>query len=149
MESINELDNIIENNNLCGEPVKIIIQENIKNKGTGAGGMNTTYYGKKFEEKTNNQIRLINNGYITNNFTKKSKEKYNFYLSKTFEDKTVIFVLQNGLKSVNDFLKKKLISNNNKYIILNTIFNENNIVVLFGDDENYFETFDIWFNNSL
>jgi hypothetical protein len=220
MESINELDNIIENNNLCGEPVKIIIQENIKNKGTGAGGMNTTYYGKKFEEKTNNQIRLINNGYITNNFTKKSKEKYNFYLSKTFEDKTVIFVLQNGLKKymknkynielyrcpdeayiieynnkkvikilekkeqhvdgsvetklwsspslkreyelvlgndfevhyglcVNDFLKKKLISNNNKYIILNTIFNENNIVVLFGDDENYFETFDIWFNNSL
>jgi len=46
---------------------------------------------------------------------------------------------------VNEFLKKKLISNNKKY----TILNENNIVVLFGDDENYFETLDNWFNNSL
>ena len=26
----------------------------IINKGTGAGGANTNYYGKKFEEKTNN-----------------------------------------------------------------------------------------------
>jgi hypothetical protein len=50
---------------------------------------------------------------------------------------------------VSDFLKKKLTSNEKKYTTLNTIFNETNIVVLFGDDENYFETFDIWFNNSL
>jgi hypothetical protein len=68
------------------------------NKGTGAGGANTNYYGKKFEEKTNNQIRLLNDGYIKNSFTKKSKKKYDYYLSKTFEDKTIIFVLQNGLK---------------------------------------------------
>jgi len=26
---------------------------------------------------------------------------------------------------------------------------ENNIDVLFGDDDNYFETLDIWLNNSL
>jgi len=32
---------------------------------------------------------------------------------------------------------------------LNTILNENNIKVLFGDDDNYFETFDLWINNSL
>ena len=52
---------------------------------------------------------------------------------------------------VSEFLKNKLISNEKKkkYIILNTIFNETNIAVLFGDDENYFETFDTWFNNSL
>ena len=31
----------------------------ITNKGTGAGGANTNYYGKKFEEKTNNQTRLL------------------------------------------------------------------------------------------
>jgi len=43
-------------------------------------------------------------------------------------------------------LKQKLISNDKKYTILNTIFNENNITVLFGDDENYFETFDMWLN---
>lgn len=192
----------------------------IINKGTGAGGAKTNYYGKKFEEKTNNQSRLIENGYIINNFKKTPKKSYD-YLSKTYEDKTVIFVLQHGLKiymknkynidlfrcpdeafiieyksgrkviyilekkeqhvdgsvetklwsgpslkreyelvlgeefevfyglCVSKFLQNKLISKNQKYIILNTILNENNISVLFGDDENYFETFDIWINNSL
>jgi hypothetical protein len=193
----------------------------IINKGTGAGGANTNYYGKKFEEKTNNQQRLLEMRYTKNSFTKKPKKAYDYYLSKTFEDKTIVFVLQNGLKMymknkynidlfrcpdegyiieytngrkvikilekkeqnvegsvetklwsgpslkreyelvlgaefevfygfcVSDFLKNKLISNEKKYTILNTIFNENNIAVLFGDDENYFETFDTWFNNSL
>lgn len=36
------------------------------NKGTGAGGAKTNYHGKKFEEKTNNQSRLLENGYIIN-----------------------------------------------------------------------------------
>jgi hypothetical protein len=193
----------------------------IINKGTGAGGANTNYYGKKFEEKTNNQQRLLEIGYTKNSFTKKPKKAYDYYLSKTFEDKTIVFVLQNGLKMymknkynidlfrcpdeayiieytsgrkvikilekkeqnvegsvetklwsgpslkreyelvlgsefevfygfcVSEFLKNKLISNEKKYTILNTIFNENNIAALFGDDENYFETFDTWFNNSL
>jgi hypothetical protein len=194
----------------------------IINKGTGAGGANTNYYGKKFEENTNNQQRLLENGYTKNSFTKKIKKKaYDYYLLKTFEDKTIVFVLQNGLKMymknkynidlfrcpdeayiieytsgrkvikilekkeqnvegsvetklwsgpslkreyeivlgeeievvygfcVSDFLKNKLISNEKKYKILNTILNETNIAVLFGDDENYFETFDTWFNNSL
>jgi hypothetical protein len=67
----------------------------IVNKGTGAGGANTNYFGKKFEEKTNNQIRLLNDGYTKNSFTKKT---YDYYLSKSFQDKTIIFVLQNGLK---------------------------------------------------
>lgn len=70
----------------------------IANKGTGAGGANTNYYGKKFEEKTNNLTRLLDDGYIENSFTKKQKKAYNYYLSKTFEDKIIIFVLQNGLK---------------------------------------------------
>ena len=190
------------------------------NKGTGAGGAKTNYYGKKFEEKTNNQSRLLENGYIINNFKETSKKTYD-YLSKTYEDKTIIFVLQHGLKiymknkynidlfrcpdeafiieynsgkkviyilekkeqnvdgsvetklwsgpslkreyelvlgedfdvfygfCVSNFLKTKFISKNQKYIILNKILNENNIKVLFGDDENYFETFDMWFNNSL
>lgn len=193
----------------------------IINKGTGAGGANTNYYGKQFEEKTNNQQRLLEMGYAKNSFTKKPKKAYDYYLSKTFEDKTIVFVLQNGLKMymknkynidlfrcpdeayiieytsgrkiikilekkeqnvegsvetklwaspslkreyelvlgidfevhyclcVSAFLKNKLISNEKKYTILNKICNENNIAVLFGDDENYFETFDVWFNNSL
>ena len=192
--------------------------QTISNKGTGAGGANTNYYGKKFEEKTNNQERLLELGYVKNSFTKKPKKAYDYYLSKTFEDKTIVFVLQNGLKMymknkynielfrcpdeayiieyntgrkvikilekkeqnvegsvetklwsgpslkreyelvlgpdfevvygfcVSDFLKNKLISNEKKYTILHTIFDENNITVLFGDDANYFETFDMWFN---
>lgn len=193
----------------------------IINKGTGAGGANTNLYGKKFEDKTNNQERLVEIGYVKNIYAKKQKKANDYYLSKTFEDKTVVFVLQNGLKTymkykynidmfrcpdeayiieytsgrkvikilekkeqnvegsvetklwsgpslkreyelvldgkfevyygfcISEFLKKKLISNDKKYTILNTIFQENNIEVLFGDDENYFETIDTWFNNSL
>ncbi len=189
------------------------------NKGTGAGGANTNYYGKKFEEKTNNEQRLLEMGYIKTSFTQKPKKAYDYYLSKTFETKTIVFVLQNGLKiymknkynidlfrcpdeayiieytsgikvikilekkeqnvegsvetklwsgpslkreyeivlghefivfygfCVSNFLKCKLISNEKKYTTLNTIFDENNITVLFGDDENYFETLDIWLNN--
>jgi len=190
----------------------------ITNKGTGAGGANTNYYGKKFEEKTNNQQRLLEIGYMKKSFTQKPKKAYDYYLSKTFDDKTIVFVLQNGLKMymktkynidmfrcpdeayiieyttgrkvikilekkeqnvegsvetklwsgpslkreyelilgaefdvfygfcISEFLKQKLISNEKKYVTLNSIFNENNIAVLFGDDENYFETFDRWFN---
>jgi hypothetical protein len=159
-------------------------------------------------------------GYIQHSFTKSPKKTYD-YLSKTFEDKTIVFVLQNGLKMymknkyniylfrcpdeayiieyksgrivikilekkeqnvegsvetklwsgpslkreyelvlgsefvvfygfcVNGFLKTKLTSTHKKYTILNTIFNENDMSVLFGDDENYFETLDTWINNSL
>lgn len=247
METKNEMNNVIvdvEGNNLSEpqkkikkikKPKMLIVEEDVEienietekttndliNKGTGAGGSNTNYFGKKFEEKTNNQVRLLNDGYIKHSFTKKPKKTYDYYLSKSFEDKTIVFVLHNGLKMymkskynielfrcpdeayiieyntgkkvikilekkeqhvegsvetklwsgpslkreyelvlgcdfdvhyafcVSEFLKKKLISNEKKYTILNTIFNENNISVLFGDDENYFETFDSWFNNSL
>jgi hypothetical protein len=191
------------------------------NKGTGAGGANTNYYGKQFEEKTNNETRLLEKGFVKNSFTKNPKKKSDYYLSKTFEDRTIIFVVQNGLKMymknkyniemircpdeayiieyitgkkvikilekkeqnvegsvetklwsgpslkreyelvlgsefevfygfcISAFLKNKLISNEKKYVILNTILHENNIAVLFGDDENYFEMLDAWFNNSL
>ena len=191
----------------------------LNNKGTGAGGSNTNYHGKRFEEKTDNQPRLLVNGYSKTSFTIKPKKIYDYYLSKTFSDKTVIFVLQNGLKKymkhkynidlfrwpdeaylteyttgkkvikilekkiqnvagsvetklwsgpslkreyelllgsefevqygfcLSEFLKKKLTSNEKKYTILNTILNENNITVLFGDDEDYFETLDKWLDS--
>ena len=44
--------------NATEETTQLII-----NKGTGAGGVNTNYNGKKFEEKTNNQQRLLEMGY--------------------------------------------------------------------------------------
>lgn len=190
------------------------------NNGTGAGGANTNYYGKKFEEKTNNEERLLEQGYAKNNLTKKPKNSYEYYLSKSFEDRTVVFVLQNGLKKymkkqydidmfrcpdeayiieyssgrkvikilekkeqrvdgsvetklwsgpglkreyelvlgdmfevhygfcVSSFLQAKIISSKKKYTTLRTILKESNIVCLFGDDDDYFETFDLWFNSS-
>jgi hypothetical protein len=196
--------------------VSEILIDETANKGTGAGGSNTNHYGKKFEEKTNNEQRLLEMGYTKNSFTKKPKKVHDYYLSKTFEDKTIVFVLQNGLKvymkkkynidlfrcpdeayiieyatgrieikilekkeqrvegsvetklwsgpslkreyelvlgsnfkvdysfCLSEFLKNKLVSNEKKYTVLKTIFEENNITVLFGDDENYFETLDTW-----
>ena len=203
------------------DDVESVIPDIIINKGTGAGGANTNLYGKKFEEKTNNEIRLLADGYIKSSFTKNPKKAYDYYLSKIYEDKTVVFVLQNGLKKymktkynidlfrcpdeayiieyntgkkiikilekkeqnvegsvetklwsgpslkreyelvlgsdfevyygfcVSEFLKKKMVSTEPKYIILNQILKESNLDVLFGDDDDYFQRFDQWFNNSL
>jgi len=177
-----------------------------RNKGNGAGGNNTNYYGKKFEQKTNNEKRLLDYGF---------SKKDNYYLSKTFEDKSIVFVSQNGLKKymknnykvelfrnpdeayiieynngkkvlkilekkeqhmhgsvetklwassslkkeyqlilgslfevdyclcVNNYYKE-MFSNSMKYAILTTILNESKINILFGDDENYFESLDNW-----
>jgi hypothetical protein len=70
------------------------------NKGTGAGGSNTNLYGKKFEEKTNNETRLIEQGFSKISLDNKNKNKkaFNYYLFKKTEDKKIIFVLQSGLK---------------------------------------------------
>jgi hypothetical protein len=189
------------------------------NKGIGAGGANTNYYGKRFEEKTNNEMRLLENEYIKNNITHKIKNVYDYYLSKTYENKTIIFLLQNGLKTymknkydiqlfrcpdeayiieyndgkkiikilekkeqnvegsvetklwsgpalkreyelllndlfevhycfcVNNFLKKKITSTNQKYILLNIILKENEIPILYGEDDDYFDNLNNWINS--
>lgn len=190
--------------------------ESTINRGTGAGGANTNYYGKQFEENTNYQTRLLEMGYTYENFLKVKP-----YLSKTFEDRKIILLLQNNLKlymkhkynlelfrcpdeayiieytngkkvikilekkeqrvegsvetklwagpslkreyelllgpefvvvygfCVSEFLKKKFVSADTKYRTLNTILQEHQISILFGDDENYFDTLDAWINNSL
>ena len=199
------------------EPVPCIIA----NKGTGAGGANTNYYGKLFEEKTNNMPRLLEMGYVKNSLVKKPKKESDYYLSTIREDAKVVFVFQRGLKlymkhkynidlfrcpdeayiieytngrkvikilekkhqnvegsvetklwagpslkreyelvlgpdfevvylfCVSAFLKDKFVLNEKKYAILHTILTEHHIMVLYGDDANYFETLDSWFNNSL
>ena len=193
-------------NNLTILNKSIIIQPVVLNQGAGAGGANTNLYGKEFEEKTNNQKRLITMGFIKINFMKKYS-----YLKSTEIQTPIIFILQSGLKKyikykyninlfrcpdeayiienhltgkkivkilekkeqnvegsvetklwsgpslkreyelvlgndfevhygfcVSSFLKKKLESTITKYVILNQILRENNIQVLFGDDDNYF-----------
>jgi hypothetical protein len=186
-----------------------------------AGGFRTTLFGKNFERDTNNKHRLMRFGYTKKSFvsTQKSKNVYDFYLSKTYKDKTVIFVLQQGFKKymkerynidvirnpdeayiieynngkkivkilekknqqvegtvelklwagpslkreyqlvlgkdfdvkygfcVNDFFKDKLISDKQKYVLLNRILDENNIKVLYGEDRSYFQRLDHWINS--
>jgi len=226
MSTYKTIDDLLEmvNTDYLFSPKQVMKKtenEPIINKGTGAGGSNTNYYGKQFEEKTNNEQRLLGEGFTKITLTNNSKKSYGYYLSKTLEDKNITFVLQNGLKTymkkkyniemfrcpdeayiieyntgrkvikilekkeqrvdgsvetklwsgpslkreyelvlggmfevhygfcVNSFLKKKITSTEKKYTILQTIFNESNIVCLFGDDEDYFETFDLWLHNSL
>jgi hypothetical protein len=75
------------------------------NRGTGAGGANTNLFGKKFEEKTNNEDRLIADGFTKNwPAAIKKPKKHEVYLSKTLPDRTIYFVLQTGLKT---FMKNK------------------------------------------
>ena len=190
-----------------------------KNKGTGAGGANTNFHGKQFEDKTNNYHRLLLNGFNICKTTA-TASKFDFHLSKQNDDKCVAFVLQNGFKSYmkrtygisNDrlfrcpdeayiieyangrkvvkILEKKeqkvggsvetklwaapalkreyqlalgpnfevhyglcvsaylqhlfVSSDNKKYTLLGQILKENNIGILFGDDDGYFAELDSW-----
>jgi hypothetical protein len=45
---------------------------------------------------------------------------------------------------VNNFLKNKITSSDQKYVILNKILDEYNIPILFGEDADYFERIDKW-----
>jgi hypothetical protein len=84
-------------------PAAAVPETPVVNRGTGAGGANTNLFGKKFEEKTNNEVRLIADGFTKDSFTKKPK-KHECYLTKVLPDRTIYFVLQTGLKT---FIKNK------------------------------------------
>ena len=68
----------------------------IINQGTGAGGANTNNNGKSFEALTNNQLKLIEQGYEKHII---NKNKYGYYYKKQFEDKEIVYVLQSGFKT--------------------------------------------------
>jgi len=86
LQLIDLIDKLLKKENI--EELKII------NRGTNAGGSNTNYYGKKFEEKTNNELTLMQNNYIKNNFNKKYT-----CLSKSFQNKTIVFTKQTAFKA--------------------------------------------------
>jgi hypothetical protein len=187
----------------------------IMNKGTGAGGANTNLNGKKFEEKTSNEPRLLVKGFHKTYMDKK-EQKNNFYLEKEFPDGKLVFVQQNGLKKymkqfnnmdifrcpdeayiwvplnetpvlkilekkeqqtagsvntkllsgpsfkreyelalegkfkieyaycLNEYFSNEFKSDSKKYKILGQILCENNIPILFGDNEDYFGKLDAW-----
>jgi hypothetical protein len=68
----------------------------MSNRGTGAGGINTTKNGKKFEDYTDNEPISINIGY--EKIVLNPKNKNDYYLLKIFEDKKIIFTKQNAFK---------------------------------------------------
>lgn len=53
------------------------------------------------------------------------------------------FTVEYGL-CVNDFLKKRVVSEKQKYVTLLKILAEVNIDVLYGDDDDYFDKLDKW-----
>lgn len=59
---------------------------------------------------------------------------------------TTNFVVDYSL-CVNNFLEKKIVSNNKKYIILNKILEESKIPILFGDKDDYFDKLNFWIYN--
>lgn len=201
---------------------------NTYNRGTGAGGAKTNHNGKKFEDKTDNEHKLLEHGY-TKKYMKDIKNEHqdikqirytktDFCLIKEYDDKTITYVKQNAFVKymskkfnielyrcpdeayiieykngrkvlkvlekknqnvdgsveiklwaapslkreyeietnekfeviygfcLNKFLQNKYVSEEKIYKTLNKILTENDIEVLFGDDENYFEILDKWIN---
>jgi hypothetical protein len=200
--------------------VGVLPATDIVNQGTGAGGANTNKKGKSFEEKTENESRLLTQGFVKHPIIEKHKGKFNYYLEKRESPTSAIIYLTQGalrlyfkthfdvemyrcpdeayliqnenhytlkilekkcqnvagsvdtkllagngfireykkcLKSVadktftviyafciSDFLKKDYIAHTPKSIHLREILEEDNIAVLFGDDEDYYEKLDKW-----
>ncbi len=91
------------------EELKLDMNEPIVNRGTGAGGANTNKNGKSFEQKTENESRLLSNGFVRKPIPG-TRGKSAFYLEKsTGTDKSIIYLTQGGLKTYfAHFFKKEL-----------------------------------------
>ena len=72
------------------------------------GGAATNKYGKEFENKTSNEGRLLRDGFIKTSFVvvtprtsykKIEKRKHQYYLSKTVQNTTTVFLTQNNFKT--------------------------------------------------
>jgi len=73
----------------------------IQNKGTGAGGANTNLSGKAFEKKTENETRLLANGFIRKDIPGK-KGVNAYYLEKVNPDdatKSTVYLTQAAFKA--------------------------------------------------
>lgn len=79
-----------ENKKECNDKKKC------KNKGTGAGGANTNFFGKSFECKTSVEERLHSIGFVKK---KMNNSKYGYYLEYILQDTIIIYLTQSGLKT--------------------------------------------------
>jgi hypothetical protein len=78
-------------------PIDVAPKE-LVNRGTGAGGANTNKSGKSFEQKTENETRLLSSGFVKKIIVEKNKAKFNYYLEKRDSDTSVIYLTQGALK---------------------------------------------------
>ena len=108
------------------------------NKGTGAGGSTTNHNGIAFENKTDNETRLISNGFVRKNITGKEKTKYGYYLEKIDAKYTIHFVKQNGLiYYMSLFHQKELFREvDEAYIIIDNITRNINVKILEKKNQN-------------
>lgn len=87
----------------------------VKNKGTGAGGANTTINGTSFEVKIDNEQRLKDKGFVQKLF----KNGKGYYLEKEDESKVIHFVKQRGLRYyIKEFHEKDIYRNPDEAYIL-------------------------------
>ena len=76
-----------------------IVESNVINRGTGAGGANTNKLGKSFEQKTENESRLLEQGFVKKIIMEKNKAKFNYYLEKRESPvSSVVYLTQGALK---------------------------------------------------
>ena len=82
----------------------------IINKGTGAGGANTNVTGKSFEQKTENETRLLASGFVRKQIPGFEKNTNSYYLIKEkSQTESVVYLTQGGLKKYFEhFFKKEL-----------------------------------------
>lgn len=66
------------------------------NKGTGAGGANTTKSGGSFEQKTSNRLRLQLAGFVSK---KIPKTKYSYLEKRINEEADIVYVTKKELKA--------------------------------------------------
>lgn len=68
------------------------------NRGTGAGGAKTNHNGKAFEDKTDNEPRLLASGFVRKIIPGKNKCRGGYYLEKKTDDGSIIFLKQTALE---------------------------------------------------
>ena len=91
VEPVTIVDTVV-NANIDGNAKELV------NRGTGAGGANTNKSGKSFEQKTENETRLLQSGFVKRTIVEKSKATGNYYLEKReSETSSVVYLSQTAL----------------------------------------------------
>jgi len=99
----------------------------IVNKGTGAGGANTTLNGSTFEAKTANEHRLAKQGFVRKGIERSNAINAFYYEKVISPTKSIIFMTKSGLRIYMEHVHKKkmirepdeayLLKDDNKYIL--------------------------------